>query len=117
MNGIEQKPIAQRGSSISAQNDEFRQDLIGKRFFMTAGILEASGNDLPQLIALIEGFDAFDESNDPYGEHDFGSLAWRGEPIYWKIDYYDLDLKYASPDPANPDVTSRVLTIMMAWEY
>ena len=37
--------------------------------------------------------------------------------IFWKIDYYDNDMKYHSPDKTNPDKTIRVLTIMKAEEY
>jgi hypothetical protein len=40
-----------------------------------------------------------------------------GSTIFWKIDYFDLKLKWHSPDAANPDVTHRVLTIMLACEY
>ncbi len=55
--------------------------------------------------------------NDPYGEHDFGAIDHNGQKIYWKIDYYDPDLKYGSKDPSGPVQTARVLTIMLANEY
>jgi hypothetical protein len=36
---------------------------------------------------------------------------------FWKIDSYDRNTEFGSPDPADPDVTTRVLTIMRADEY
>ncbi|WP_254913113.1 DUF3768 domain-containing protein [Novosphingobium sp. B 225] len=33
------------------------------------------------------------------------------------MDAYDRDLRFGSPDPDNPAVTRRVLTIMLASEY
>jgi hypothetical protein len=40
-----------------------------------------------------------------------GSFKADGQTIFFKIDYYDKDLKYHSPDPADPTVTERVITI------
>ena len=37
--------------------------------------------------------------------------------IFFKIDYYDRTLTHHSPDPADPAVTERVITIMLADEY
>ncbi len=37
--------------------------------------------------------------------------------IFFKIDYFDKALAYHSPDPADPSVTERVITIMLAEEY
>ena len=65
----------------------------------------------------MSAFDRFTEDNDPHGEHDFGSFKHRGQTIYWKIDYYDLLLKYGSDDPSDPTCTRRVLTILLAEEY
>lgn len=55
--------------------------------------------------------------NDPYGEHDFGKVVVNGVSCFWKISYYDNRLEYGSEDPANPDITTRVLTIMLTSEY
>ena len=40
-----------------------------------------------------------------------------GERYFFKIDYYDKNTEFGSPDPADPAVTTRVLTIMRADEY
>jgi hypothetical protein len=37
--------------------------------------------------------------------------------IFFKIDYYDRTLTHHSSDPADPTVTSRIITVMLAEEY
>ena len=59
----------------------------------------------------------FDSDNDPYGEHDFGAVEVKGRRVFFKIDFYDLDLCFASPDPADQKITRRAMTIMLAEEY
>jgi len=41
----------------------------------------------------------------------------RRRTSYWKIDYYDRNLEFNSPDPADPSVMIRVLTTMLVDEY
>jgi hypothetical protein len=72
---------------------------------------------LNSLLFAVAGFDTFTVENDPYGEHDFGSVSVRGSTVFFKIDCYDRDLRYHSPDPADPAVTCRVMTLMLAQEY
>lgn len=117
MTGIGRQTHAQRAALIRDQNDAFRKCPSGGKLVLTHGVVEKFRGVLNDLIEAVVYFDKFDADNDPHGEHDFGSLSVHGEPIFWKIDYYDLDMSAGSPDPANPDVTMRVLTIMMAWEY
>ena len=40
-----------------------------------------------------------------------------GAVIFFKIDYFDKILTHHSPDPSDPSVTERVITIMLAEEY
>ena len=67
-----------------------------------------------QTIAV---YDDFCHANDPYGEHDFGSFEADDQKIFFKIDYLDKALTAHSPDPSDPSVTERVITIMLAEEY
>jgi len=102
---------------IRALNDAFRTN-----FAHGTVLLSASVDALPDMVkanALLEvaQFSEFDEDNDPHGEHDFGSFSLCGRRFFWKIDYYDRDTKYGSEDPADPDKTSRVLTLMLAEDY
>lgn len=62
-------------------------------------------------------FSKFEKDNDPYGEHDFGSVKLDEATFFWKIDYYDWAMSQGAFDPANAEATIRVLTIMFADEY
>ena len=69
------------------------------------------------VMQRVRSFADFTPDNDPAGEHDFGSFEHDGKTIFWKIDCYDRNMNYGSPDPADETVTERVLTIMLAGEY
>jgi hypothetical protein len=84
---------------------------------VTAGIRAMGPGFLAEATKAVAAFDAFDAGNDPRGEHDFGSLTVRGEKLFFKVDYFDLSMSAHSPDPSDPAVTRRVLTIMLASEY
>ncbi len=85
--------------------------------FVTQGVISLGDGIVPQVIIAVTEFKDFTPENDPRGEHDFAALTVLGHSINWKIDYYDRDMEYGSPDPADPSVTTRVLTIMLASEY
>lgn len=103
---------------IRELNDAFRTSgPSGGEWMLTAGV-RAYGPDFIQLaIQAVKGHASFTADNDPYGEHDFGSFNLAGEHLFWKIDHYDRELAYGSEDPANPAVSRRILTIMLASEY
>lgn len=96
-------------------NDHARTTLTDCRLVITSGV-QALGN-IENIFSAVQTFDEFNVHNDPYAEHDFGSFEMSGQSIFWKFDYYDLELTSASPNPADPTVTQRVLTIMLAREY
>lgn len=100
---------------IAALNDAARTSFIGCRVVITKGI--AAMDDLDGLYAKVRSFNEFNERNNPYGERDFGSVEHEGHAVFWKFDYYDVDLLMHSPDASDPAVTCRVLTIMLAEEY
>lgn len=104
-------------SSIRAANDKFRQSFVGGEIFSTPGIQTLGTEANLEILEQIRNFTDFNPNNDPHGEHDFGCIEQNGEKIFWKIDYYDNDLKGGSPDPSNPLCTRRVMTIMLASEY
>jgi hypothetical protein len=105
-------------AKIRELNDAFRTAFDGQgHIFVTAGIAALSADEQVEIMRRVHSFVAFTHDNDPYGEHDFGSFDFAGKTIFWKIDCYDHDLNWGSPDPADPKVTTRVLTVMLAEEY
>ena len=98
-------------------NDKFRQTGIGGTIVITRGINALDTATRQSIVNSIKAIDEFTPDNDPYGTHDFGSVKVEGHLIFWKIDCYDLDLICGSPNPSDPTVTKRVMTIMLAEEY
>ena len=86
------------------------------RVVLTDGICALGEKAKQDIIGKVRCFDDFTPDNDPYEEHDFGAFDHDGQKIFWKIDLYDRNYEYGSDDPENPDVTRRVLTIMLAHE-
>ncbi len=109
--------VDQRSSRIRRLNDRLRQTLIGGSVNITQGVEALGLMAVSTILYAVRQFDEFSVANDPYDEHDFGALTSAGQRILWKIDYYDALLESGSPDPANADVTTRVLTIMLSSEY
>jgi Protein of unknown function (DUF3768) len=111
---IDMDPRTQR---IRALNDELRQNLAAGVAVMTPGVAALGQEAVDRIVKTIAVFDDFCHANDPYEEHDFGSFEAEGHTIFFKIDYLDQNLKYHSPDPSDPVVTVRVITVMLADEY
>ena len=108
----------ERTRKIAELNDLCRTAMgVGGRLVQTPGIAALPLADQSAIREKVERFRAFTEDNDPHGERDFGAFEHNGERIFWKIDYYDRDLQFRSPDPADESVTTRVLTVLLAEEY
>lgn len=120
--------------AIRRLNDEARSKPgTGSIANMTIGFQSLSDADRFAALAQIVGFTEFTGDNDPYGEHDFGTVyrlpngLWTQQrprdekdiaaTVYWKVDYYDNTLTYGSDAPWDAQRTKRVLTIMLASEY
>ncbi|WP_377194330.1 DUF3768 domain-containing protein [Ruegeria meonggei] len=115
---------------IAAQNDLFRKALIDPlaaiemqnkgirgQVLVTPGV---SGEDVEfqaAALAAVANDTQFTEGNDPYGDHTFGTVTVNDQKLFWKIDLYDVNFKYGSERPFDPEVTQRVLTIMCPSEY
>jgi hypothetical protein len=102
---------------IRALNDQLRQNFAAGTAVMTPGVAALGAEAVKRIVKTIAVFDDFCHANDPHEEHDFGAFEADGHMIYFKIDYFDRELSMHSPDPADPSITQRVITIMLAEEY
>jgi len=103
--------------AIRALNDALRQNFREGTAVMTVGVAALGAEAVARIVKTIAVYDDFCHANDPYEEHDFGSFEVDGQTVFFKIDYLDKTLASHSPDPADPSVTERVITIMLAEEY
>jgi Protein of unknown function (DUF3768) len=102
-------------AKLRALNDSLRTTFNGGRIVATPGILART--DRIEIFDKIRTFDQFTPDSDSHSERDFGAIEIDGQLIFWKIDCYDVDLQFGSPDPCDPAVTARVMTILLASEY
>jgi Protein of unknown function (DUF3768) len=107
----------QKSARIRALNDALRRFGRGGRVMMTSGIEAMGAVRVARIMAAVAAFYAFTGDNDPHQEHDCAILTVDGVRVLFKIDSYDLNLTYHSPDASDPKVTERVLTVMLAEEY
>ena len=102
---------------IRELNDAFRRTFRGGKVLMTASVCDLPDCVKANALLNVAAFSDFTEDNDPHGEHDFGSFELVGRKFFWKMDYYDERCEFGSEDPANPEKTTRVLTLMLAEDY
>jgi Protein of unknown function (DUF3768) len=104
--------------TIAELNNRFRQHNLGFGQVRIAPMVEMMLIEQRKtLLAMVRSFNDFNEDNDPYAEHDFGSVEFEGKEYFWKIDYYaDDSYEYGTEDPGSPS-TRRVMTVMHSSEY
>lgn len=107
----------ENAAEVRRLNDRLRINGEGGRIFITRGIQALGPQTVVNILAAVASFDAFNRDIDPYGEHDCATLEVEGHNVLCKIDYYDATMSYGSENPADPMVTTRVLTVMLAEEY
>jgi hypothetical protein len=113
------------GARIRELNDRFRSEAsLGDlraaptgELVVTRGVAARGPTFVERAVEAVRTYRAFTLTNDPWGEHDSGAFELDATELFWKIDYFDEEFEHGSPDPADPDATRRVLTILLAHEY
>jgi hypothetical protein len=111
------QPCPHTACRIRQLNDDFRRSFIGGAVVVTAGVDALPKDRRRSLLRRVREFQDFSVDNDPHGEHDFGAVEEQDVRCFWKIDYFDREMSSHSPNAADPTVTTRVLTVMLAEEY
>ena len=106
-----------KSDRIRVLNDNFRSTFVGGQVVVTQGVDALPLDTRARVVLAVQSFSEFTKENDPHSEHDFGTFDIEGDTYFFKIDYYALDMDGGSEDPADPEKTTRVLTIMRADEY
>lgn len=111
---------------IATQNDAFRRSILGTspfadtpqgQFVMTRGVGALGPDAQLELTRHVAAFNAFNADSDPQGWHEMGVIEFDGTTVWFKVDLYDVDYQYGSPEPSDPAQTRRVLTLLLPSEY
>lgn len=126
-------PTPEQCAQIAALNDEARRAMgILCNVCESIGVRRTSLHERQVIRALVETYNGWKHSDNPYDEHDFGvvyqlnSGAWtniapRGtswvRAIFWKFDYHDKTSFAPSHTSWDAKQTLRVLNLMLPSEY
>ena len=114
---VDSDRIRELNDALRTCADPILRLIINGQLVITRGIHELGDAFFKNAVAAVRAFNNFTPDNDPHGEHDMAFLDVDGKRIFFKVDYYDSEMQYHSPDPADAGVTRRVLTIGLASDY
>jgi hypothetical protein len=91
-------------------NDQLRVTFKGGRVQMTRGVYDLDAQLRGRALYVMSRYDKFDDGS----EHDWGVFIFAGYSFEWRIEYRGKDGTGVSPDPADPGMTFRILTLYVA---
>ena len=94
-------------ATIIAVNDRLRTTFQGGEVRVAPSIYQLDARLCGRALCVMSRQRNFDERS----EHDRGRFVFAGYAFEWCIEYQSSDGTAASPDPADPNRTFRVLTL------
>ena len=107
----------QRTQRIRDLNDRFRKGIARGMYVMSPGISQLGDEAVDRIVKTVAALEAVVPADHSHEEHAVGTFEAEGRTMVFKIYCFDNDLKYQSPDPADPAVTVRVMEVMLDHEY
>lgn len=107
-------------TQVAELNDRFRKGDFSLGMLSMSPKVEALSNQEKQtLLQAVGKVDNFIETKATNSSklHEFGLVTHHETEYIWEIDYCDKQLKSISPNPADPNCTSRILTLMRIDEF
>ncbi len=102
-------------AKVAQLNDRFRRRQEGHGdIVVTPGIRDQGSAFVAKALASVQAYDDFPAEHPC---HDFGIVSVDAIRIGFKIDAYDRDVIFGSPNPADPMVTHRVMTVFTPLEW
>lgn len=104
---------------VAEDNDDFRSGFArgNGKISLSLGVQALNLEKQVELLGKVRAYNKFNADNDPYGEHDFGSVNLDGDLYFWKIDYYNPDMCTFCDPYVEENQPVRVLTLMLSSEY
>jgi hypothetical protein len=100
-----------KSDRIRTLNDHLRTTFTGGLIVVTRSIAELDEGLRTQVLLAVREFNQFGPDSDPHDEHDMAFFDFDGDRYFFKLDYFDVNARFHSPDPSDPECTCRVLTI------
>jgi hypothetical protein len=94
-------------TKIIELNDQLRATFKGGRVQMSRSVYELEPRLRGRALWVLSKCKKFADDS----EHDWGTFIFGGYAFEWRIEYRSAVGPGLSPDPANPDLTFRVLTL------
>jgi hypothetical protein len=94
-------------AKIIELNDQLRTTFKGGRVQMTPSVYDLDARLRGRAVYVLSKYNKFDDDS----EHDWGTFIFGGYAFEWRIEYRSAVGPGLSCDPANPDLTFRVLTL------
>ena len=94
-------------AKIIELNDQFRATFKGGRVQMSRSVYELEPRLRARALWVLSKYKKFADDS----AHDWGTFIFGGYAFEWRIEYRSAVGPGLSPDPVNPDLTFRVLTL------